>query len=30
VRQDDLDAAAFEVDLAGVRHPLRASLRAPL
>jgi glycine cleavage system aminomethyltransferase T len=30
VRQADLDASAFEVDLAGVLHPLRVTLRAPL
>ncbi len=30
VRQQDLDASAFEIDLAGERHPLRVSLRAPL
>ncbi len=30
VRQDDLDASAFEVDLAGERHPIRVSLSPPL
>jgi glycine cleavage system aminomethyltransferase T/glycine/D-amino acid oxidase-like deaminating enzyme len=30
VRQDDLDAAAYEVDLAGRRLGIRPSLRAPL
>jgi 4-methylaminobutanoate oxidase (formaldehyde-forming) len=29
VRQQDLDARTFEIDLAGVRHALRPSLRAP-
>ena len=30
VRQDDLDAAGFEVDLAGERYAVRVSLSAPL
>jgi 4-methylaminobutanoate oxidase (formaldehyde-forming) len=30
VRQDDLDAATYQVDLAGERLGIRASLRAPL
>jgi 4-methylaminobutanoate oxidase (formaldehyde-forming) len=30
VRQDDLDASTFEIDLAGLRHPARVSLAAPL
>ncbi|HET7070193.1 MAG TPA: FAD-dependent oxidoreductase [Nocardioides sp.] len=30
VRQGDLDASAFEIDLAGTRHPVRVTLRAPL
>jgi 4-methylaminobutanoate oxidase (formaldehyde-forming) len=30
VSQEGLDAAAFEVDVAGVRHPVRVTLRAPL
>ncbi len=30
VRQEDLDGSRFEVDLAGERHPVRVSLRAPL
>jgi 4-methylaminobutanoate oxidase (formaldehyde-forming) len=30
VRQPDLDASSFEVDLAGERYPLRVTLRAPL
>jgi glycine cleavage system aminomethyltransferase T/glycine/D-amino acid oxidase-like deaminating enzyme len=30
VRQSDLEASGFEVDLAGERHPLRVTLRAPL
>jgi 4-methylaminobutanoate oxidase (formaldehyde-forming) len=30
VRQEDLDASTYEVDLAGERHGLRMSLRAPL
>jgi 4-methylaminobutanoate oxidase (formaldehyde-forming) len=30
VRQGDLDASTFEIDLAGVRQPVRVTLRAPL
>ncbi|HEX4470651.1 MAG TPA: FAD-dependent oxidoreductase [Nocardioides sp.] len=30
VRQGDLDASAYEVDLAGTTYPLRVTLRAPL
>ncbi len=30
VRQDDLDAAAFEIDLAGERYAARVTLAAPL
>ncbi|MGI8522946.1 MAG: GcvT family protein [Nocardioides sp.] len=30
VQQADLDASTFEVDVAGERHPIRVSLRAPL
>jgi glycine cleavage system aminomethyltransferase T len=30
VRQEDLDASTYEVDLAGERHGIRISLRAPL
>jgi 4-methylaminobutanoate oxidase (formaldehyde-forming) len=30
VRQDDLDAASFELDLAGERVPARVTLAAPL
>ncbi|MGC4111896.1 MAG: FAD-dependent oxidoreductase [Nocardioides sp.] len=30
VRQADLDAASFEIDLAGTRYPLRVTLKAPL
>ena len=30
VRQEGLDASAFEVDLAGTTYPLRVTLRAPL
>jgi 4-methylaminobutanoate oxidase (formaldehyde-forming) len=30
VRQDDLDAAVFEIDLAGERHAVRVTLAAPL
>jgi glycine cleavage system aminomethyltransferase T/glycine/D-amino acid oxidase-like deaminating enzyme len=30
VRQEDLDASAFEIDLAGARHEVRVTLRAPL
>jgi 4-methylaminobutanoate oxidase (formaldehyde-forming) len=30
VRQEDLDDSVFEIDLAGERHPVRLSLRAPL
>lgn len=30
VRQDDLDASSFEIDLAGDRHPARVTLAAPL
>ena len=30
VRQDDLDAATFEIDLAGERYAARVSLAAPL
>jgi 4-methylaminobutanoate oxidase (formaldehyde-forming) len=30
VRQEDLDASAFEIDLAGRLHPVRVTLAAPL
>jgi 4-methylaminobutanoate oxidase (formaldehyde-forming) len=30
VRQEELDASAFEIDVAGTRHPAHMTLRAPL
>jgi 4-methylaminobutanoate oxidase (formaldehyde-forming) len=30
IRQEDLDGASYEIDLAGERYPARLSLAAPL